>query len=223
MQILQASFDKLGAAQSMTFSAIEVNESPSRQGDPLGTATSYQVALQRPDKLRVFTPGDGPDRRFYYDGKTITAIAPNENVYATKPASGTVSSVLEAAYKQYRTYFPFTDLIVANPLADLKSALKQAYYVTRSNAAADAPMDVVALISNDVFVQMWIGVDDKLPHLIRAVYYSDPARMRHELALRDWQIDPVLPADTFVAQIPAGAKPIEFAPYGSVKKGQASK
>ena len=51
-------------------------ESPSRLGPPLVYTTTSEVAVQRPDKLRVITPGDGPAAEFYYDGKTMVAFAP---------------------------------------------------------------------------------------------------------------------------------------------------
>jgi hypothetical protein len=34
---------------------------------------------------------------------------------------------------------------------------------------------------NDVFVQVWVGTDDKLPRMVRAVYRADRARLRNQL------------------------------------------
>ena len=42
---------------------------------------------------------------------------------------------------------------------------------------------------HDVFLQIWIGADDKLPRRMRAVYRADPLRLRHELDLSNWQIE----------------------------------
>jgi hypothetical protein len=35
----------------------------------------------------------------------------------------------------------------------------------------------------DVFLQVWIGVDDKLPRQVRAVCTADPLQLRNELEL----------------------------------------
>ena len=40
---------------------------------PLRDDTISQVTVQRPDKMRVITPGDGPPTEFYYDGKSMIA------------------------------------------------------------------------------------------------------------------------------------------------------
>jgi outer membrane lipoprotein-sorting protein len=57
----------------------------------------------------------------------------------------------------------------------------------------------------------WVGADDKLPRRVRAVYRNDPAQLRHQLDLSDWQLDFALPAEAFAFSIPATAKRIEFA------------
>ena len=54
--------------------------------------------LQRPDKLMVITPGDGPGSEFYYDGKTMTAFAPAENLIAVAEAPPPLDEALKAAY-----------------------------------------------------------------------------------------------------------------------------
>ena len=51
-------------------------------GPPILYTVRYDVAMQRPDKLRVIIPGDGPASEFYYDGKSMMAYAPAENLVA---------------------------------------------------------------------------------------------------------------------------------------------
>lgn len=66
-------------------------------------------------------------------------------------------------------------------------------------------------MGDGVFVQMWIGVEDKLPRLVRAVYLDDPNEHRHEMALSDWKLDETVSADTFAPANVASAKHIPFA------------
>ena len=72
--LLKAMSGKLAAAKSMTFTATVGYEYPSKLGPPIQYTTRYDVAMQRPDKLRVLSPGDGPASEFYYDGKSLTAF-----------------------------------------------------------------------------------------------------------------------------------------------------
>ena len=55
----------LAAARTTSLSTVVSEESPSRLGPPLQYFSCYQVVLQRPDKLRVLNPGDGPASEFY--------------------------------------------------------------------------------------------------------------------------------------------------------------
>ena len=76
IDLLKAMSAKLAAAKAMSFTAIVTYESPSRIGPVLAYSTLSEVVMQRPDRLRVVTLGDGPASEFYYDGKTMTAFAP---------------------------------------------------------------------------------------------------------------------------------------------------
>jgi hypothetical protein len=128
---------------------------------------------------------------------------------------------MEANYHLSGTYFPFDDLIVADPYKDMAAGLKLAYYIGQSHIAgdigqshigSDATTDIVAYIDNGVFIQVWIGVVDKLPRVIHAIYLNDPAGLRHNLLLSNWKLDPDVPADAFAPPpSAASAKHIPFA------------
>ena len=211
IEILKAASARLAAAKSMTFTAIVSYESPSRFGPPLIYSSKSEVTLQRPDKLKVITPGDGPPSEFYYDGKTMTAFAPKENLIAVVDAPPTVDAALQAAYDSAAIYFPFSDVIVTDPYKDIADGLKVAFYIGQSSVVDGITTDMVAYITGDVFVQAWIGTQDKLPRRIYAVYLNDRARLRHVLALSNWKLDIALPADSFQAPKAPGAMRIAFA------------
>jgi hypothetical protein len=210
LAIIKAACDRLAAAKSMTFTAIVSYENPSRLGPPLVYSTKSEVTMQRPDKLRVITLGDGPRSEFYYDGKTMTAFAPAEKLVAVADAPATIEAALMKAYDVGAIYFPFTDVIVADPYKDIANGLKIAFYIGQSVVVDNTTTDMVAYLTGDVFVQAWIGTEDKLPRRIYAVYMTDSARLRHVLALSNWVLDPPVPADAFVPADTAGAAPIAF-------------
>jgi hypothetical protein len=157
IEILKAMSDRLAAAHSMSFTADVSYESPTRQGPPLVYVTQSDVTMARPNKLRVVSPGDGPASEFYYDGKVMMAYAPAENLVAVADAPPTVDAMLEAAFRTAAIYFPFTDVIVTNPYKDLADGLTLAYYVGQSHVIGGTTTDIVAYITNGVFIQAWIG------------------------------------------------------------------
>jgi len=211
LDILKAACDRLAAAHSMSFTAIVMYENPSTLGPPLAYMTKSEVAMQRPDKLRVITLADGPRSDFYYNGKTMLAFAPAEDLVAIAPAPPTIDAALKKAYQEAAIYFPFSDVVVTDPYKDLSEGLKVAFYIGQSKVIGGITTDMVAYANDAVFIQIWIGAEDKLPRMLRAVFNGDPARLRHEMVLSNWQLDPSFPPDTFTSAKAEAAKRIAFA------------
>ena len=211
IDILKAMSARLAAAHTMSFTAVTSYESPSRIGPPLVYTTLSEVTLQRPDKLRVITPGDGPASEFYYDGKMMMAYAPAENLVAVADAPPTIDAALKVAYDTAAIYFPFTDVVVADPYKDLAEGLKVAFYIGQSHVVGGTTTDMLTIVNDLVFAQLWIGADDKLPRMVRAVYATDPSRLRHQVELSNWRIDGEIPADAFTSSGAAAAQRIKFA------------
>jgi hypothetical protein len=211
IEILKAASSRLAAAHSMTFTAAVSYESPTRQGPPLVYATQSEVTMVRPDKLRVITPGDGPPSEFYYDGKIMMAYAPEENLVAVADAPPNIDATLEAVFQGAGIYFPFADVIVADPYRDISDGLTLAYYVGQSRVVAGITTDVIAYITNGVFIQAWIGADDKLPRILRAIYLDDKLQQRHILVLSNWKLNPDVAPDVFGSPAAKGARHMSFA------------
>ena len=211
IEILKATSNRLAALHTLSFTADVTYESPTRQGPPLVYATQSDVTMVRPNKLRVITPGDGPASEFYYDGKIMMAYAPAENLLAVAEAPPTIDATLEAAFDIAGIYFPFTDVIVTDPYKDIADGLTVAYYVGQSHVVGGITTDIVAYITNGVFIQAWIGAEDKLPRIIRAIYLDDKLQQRHILALSNWKLNPDVAPDVFGTSAAPNAKRIKFA------------
>jgi hypothetical protein len=211
IEILKTTCARLAAAHSMSFTAIVTYESPSRLGFPLAYGTKSDVLLERPDKLRVITLVDGPPSEFYYDGKKMMAFAPVENMVAVADAPPSIDAMLETAYHSAAVYFPFDDVIVADPYKDIAQDLRVAFYIGQSNIVGGTKTDIVAYDAGGVFIEAWIGAEDKLPRMLRAIYANDPLQSRHVLFFSNWQLDPTVPEGSFSNPKAASAKRIPFA------------
>lgn len=211
IDLLKAMSARLAAAKSMTFTAISTYESPSLVGPPLAYTTLSEVTLQRPNQLRVITPGDGPATEFYYDGKTMMAYAPAENLVAVADAPPTIDAALKAAYDSAAIYFPFSDVVVADPYKDIAAGLEHAFVMGQSRVVGGTTTDMVAFATHLVFAQIWIGAEDKLPRLLRAVYANDPSKLRQQVEFSNWRLDGEIPADSFTSPRASSASHIQFA------------
>ena len=210
MDLLKATSARLAAAKSMSFTATVGYEFPSKLGPPIAYTMRYDVTMQRPDKLKIVMPGDGPPSEFYYDGKTMMAYAPAENLVAVADAPPTIDAALMAAYNNTATFFPFTDILVTDPYVAMTEGAILAFYIGQSTVLGGVKTDMVAWANKDVFLQIWIGVDDKLPRRIRAIYAADPAQLRNELDLSNWKLDSAIAADAFTSQKALAAPHIAF-------------
>ena len=210
MALLKATSERLAAAKSMAFTATASYEYPSKLGPAIVYTMRYDVAMQRPDRLRVIVPGDGPAMEFYYDGKAVMAFAPVENLAAIAEAPPTIDAMLKQMYQTAGFFFPFSDVIAADPFTPLAQGVKTAFYVGPSGVVGGVKTDMVVWADNEVFMQLWIGVDDKLPRRVRAVYRADPLRLRHDLEFTNWQLDAPLAAEVFTSE---KAKSADKAPF----------
>jgi hypothetical protein len=223
IDLIKAASARLAAAKSMSFTAIVDIEYPSKLGPPLAYPVRYDVAMQRPDKLRVLQSGAGAANEFYYDGKAMMAYVPEANLVAVADAPPTIEAALKMASDKAAIYYPFMDLLLPDPYAVMTDKVLHAFYIGPSGAVGGVPTEAVAWATNDVFIQMWVGTEDKLPRRIRAMFAADPLKLRHDMQLSNWQIDPTHAADTFASPKAQSAPRIPFAKPVAATPPPASK
>jgi hypothetical protein len=211
LEMLKAMSQRLTGAKSMSFTAVTTYEAPARDGQPLYYSTLSQVAMQRPNKLRVITPGDGPPSDFYYDGKTMTAYSPGADLVAVADAPPTIEAAMKAAYDKAAIYFPFAEVIVGDPYKNLSDGLTSAFVVGQSHVVGDTITDIVAIANANVRAEIWIGVADGLPRMARAIYPNDPTRSRYEIQFSNWHLNPPMKDTDFTSAQALKAPRIDFA------------
>lgn len=212
VEVLKAACNALAGAKTMSFTAVNTYERAAANGQPLYYATLNQVTLQRPNKLRVVTPGDGVADAFYYDGKTMTAYVPSENLVAVAEAPPTIDELIDTAWEKAAIYFPFSDVIVSEPCAVFHRKMTSAFYVGQSKVIGGTTTDMLAVAGEDVQAELWIGATDHLPRLIRVVYPKEPAHALYQTEYSDWHIGQTVAPGVFATEQAAKAKPMPFLP-----------
>ena len=141
----------------------------------------------------------------------MMAFAPAANLVAVADAPPTIDAMLRVAFHSAAIYYPFADVIVADPYKDIADGLTVAFYIGQSSVVGGTTTDMVAFAHDDVLVQVWIGASDKLPRRSRAIYRNDPTQLRHQMDLSNWKLDAAIPAGSFTSARAATAKRIPFA------------
>ena len=222
--ILRASCDALGAAQTMTFTAMDTFQRAAASGQRKFNAhvVLNHVTMQRPDKLRVLKLGDGTPNEFYYDGKTFAIYVPSTNVISIADAPTTVDQMLDSAWDVASIYFPFANVLVSRPCSALDGKVKTAVYVGQSTVVGGTSTDVVAVTGRKVQAELWIGVADHLPRMLREIYSSVPGHPQYQTDYSDWHLDAQVEASDFGSGKAATAKRVPFEPVGASPPPSAS-
>ena len=219
LDLLRRMSDALAHAKSLSFSVRRAFDEPAANGQPLLYMVASDVVLQRPDRLKVITTGDGPPSEFYYDGKEMAVFlpgrAPAESLVAIETAPPKLEDLLEAAYTKAGIYFPYVDLIVDDPYTAITEKLTSAFVMGQSNVVANTKTDIVAIANADFQAQIWIGANDRLPRLVWLNPTGAANRPRSMMEFSNWKIGLATSAKTFHSAKAWGAARIKFAKPGA--------
>jgi hypothetical protein len=215
VSLLQACGDRLKAAETLSFTATSLQDVPNADGQSIIYAERSRVDLQRPDKLRIATIGDGPASLFLSDGTTMTAYRPAEKTIATAPAPASMDAVLEREGKAIGRSVAFADVLVADPAKGFTDALTRAFIVGRSRIVGGVETDIVAFSAPDADGQIWIGVRDKLPRQLLVTYTKEPGQPRDAVTFSGWRVDHRISRRAFRPVRSRSATTVPFANPGS--------
>jgi hypothetical protein len=216
MDTLKAACDVLAGAKAMSFTATSTYEKAARNGQPLYYAVQNRVTMQRPDKLRVITPGDRIPDAFYYDGKSVMAYVPSAEVVAIASAPPTIDDMVDFVWNAAAIYFPFVDVILSRPCDVFEhEGLNSAFYVGQSHVVGDTVTDMVAVAADNVQAELWIGVQDHLPRMVRVVYPHEPAHALYQTEYTDWKLMEAAEPGAFTTNKAEKAQRIPFQPPGT--------
>jgi hypothetical protein len=194
IELLKAVGDRLAAAHTLFFVATETVDRLSRRSE---------VTLQRPDKVRVSVSGDGSSLESYCSGNTMVTFLPAKKALTIAKAPPTINDCLKDAYQAAALEIPPIVPILADFQRGLIRGLKHASYAGQS-ALAGETADVVTYSDDNVSMQMWVGIEDKLPRRLHVVYLDDPNRLRRSVAFSDWKIDAPVRPEAFTSLNPGG-------------------
>lgn len=207
--IVRKMSDRFRRARTITFLGRTIMELPVADGTLATFFNEATVAVRRPDGLVAKRSGDLPAFQFAYDGKTMTAFAPDSRRWGTTAAPPTLDAMIFAASEKGNLSFPFDELLVADPFEAITKG------ATRVSGLGPTIMagkrhDHVLVVSPGVQLELWIDGSTSLPARVTVVYTDDPLRPHLTAEYREWRLDPKLPASTFTLGKPAGVQEVEF-------------
>jgi hypothetical protein len=201
----------LASAKSFTYRSNNFMEVQAEAtGQFLTFFVDTEVALQRPNKLRVNVSGDVPGFQFYFDGTQVSAFDPQKNVHSVSGPIATIDEMLDFVTTKAHINFPSADFMYSNPYAVMTKNLTHAIVVGPSMVNG-VPCEHFAFMEPALNWEIWIENGKRaLPLRMAMTYKQIPNFPRFMIEYKDWNLNPKLSAATFVFKAPANSKQIEF-------------
>jgi hypothetical protein len=179
---------------------------------PSGQKVQYTGAIDlvatRPNRLRLNLDSTRKRRQYFYDGRTLTVYSPRQGYYATLDAPPTIGEMIKTFGERYDIVIPLADLFAIGEDPAIMARIQSGFFVG-TEAVDDQTCDHYAFRQEKADWQIWIRDDDAQPLPCRIVITSreDPALPQYE-ARMTWNLQPVVPPDTFTFTPPEGAERI---------------
>ena len=210
LAVLKRMSDALAAAKAFTYQSRSALELPARNGQFLTFISTANVALKRPNLLRAIITGETPHFNFYYDGSTVSALAPDTNVFSITKAPPTIDDMLPALEDETGIRFVTAPLLLSNPYRTMVRGMTSAIVVGPSLVHGTA-CEHLAFQSPGVNWEIWIETGSRsLPRRLAVTFTDRPKFPRTLVEFSNWNLRPWLNARDFVFHKPDGAKEIPF-------------
>ena len=204
--LLKAMSDYMAAQNSISFNYDSNLEIVTTEGQKLGLASSGTIEISRPDKIRASRTGGFADVELTFDGKTLTLLGKNVNLYAQAELPGTLDNLVDQIRDKYNRPLPAADLILSDPYEELMADVKDVKDLG-SGVIRGQECDHLAFRNDDVDWQIWIAQGDK-PYPCRYVITSTKVDRapQYTIDVRDWKASTEASSVNFSFTPPAGAK-----------------
>ncbi|WP_128927740.1 DUF2092 domain-containing protein [Bradyrhizobium guangxiense] len=172
-------------------------------------ASSGQVKLGRPDKLRVRRTGGYADVELVYDGKTLSLYGNDAKSYMQAEMAGTVDQMIAEMQSHSGLGMPGTDLLLANAFEELTATATEGKHVGQG-VIDGVECEHLAFRTPETDWQIWIETGAKpVPRKYVITSKTVTGAPQYTLRTRDWKTD-AFAEDTFVFKAPAGAIKIDI-------------
>ena len=208
--LLKAMSDYLAGQKAISFSYDSNLEIVTKDKQKLALASSGTVALDRPDKARVTRHGGFADIEAVFDGKTLTLLGKNTNLYAQVDAPGTIDHLVDELRDKYHRPVPGADLLLSNVYEQLMAPVTNVKDLG-SGVIGGVECDHLAFRTEEVDWQIWIAQGAR-PYPCRYVITSKLVAdgPQYSIQIRDWKTGNEVAADDFGFKNAMNAKKIEL-------------
>lgn len=186
-KILKSMSDYMAAQKSISFEFDATLEVVTTDDQKLGLASSGTLNLNRPDKMFVTRTGGFVDIELSFDGKTLTLLGKNLNVYTQLEEPGTIDNLIDELKDTYNQPLPAADLLLSSSYDQLMQDVVDVKDLG-SGVVGGVVCDHLAFRTSEVDWQIWIAQGNQ-PYPCRYVITSKriDGGPQYSVQMRNWQ------------------------------------
>lgn len=209
-RLLKAMSDYLAAQQAISFDFDSTFEVVTADEQVLGLVSSGSVRLNRPDKIHAIRSGGFADVEMSFDGKTVTILGKNLNLYTQVEEPGTLDQLVDVMREKYGRPLPAADLLLSSSyevmmqnVVDIKDL--------GSGVVGGVECDSLAFRTDEVDWQIWIAHGDN-PYPCRYVITSKQVAKgpQYSMQFRNWKTGDAVAASDFTFKNSTKAEKVEL-------------
>ena len=210
-ELLQELGQYIDGAEQFTFQAeVEVDE-VSPQGQKTQYTSSFDVAVQRPDRLFANQQGDLQNRSLWFDGDRFTLLNQDLNNYLSVDTPNTLAEAVPFL-EDRGVVFPLADFVTGNFYQGVIANVQTGRYLGLHQVRGEL-CHHLALTQDNIDWQIWIEDGYQIvPCKLIITYKNLPESPQYTAYFSDWDFSPRLPDRLFRFIPPEGASEIEFLP-----------
>ncbi|MGE3872523.1 MAG: DUF2092 domain-containing protein [Parvibaculaceae bacterium] len=212
-QLFKAMSDYMASQQKISFDLDTNFEITTKDDQKIAFASSGTVTLSRPDRIRATRVGGFANVELVFDGKTVSLLGKDANLYAQAEIPGTIDNLVDVMRDKYHRPLSGADLLMSDIFGELMPLATEVRDVG-SGVIRGVECDHLAFRTKEVDWQIWIAQGDQ-PYPCRYVVTTKDVKgwPQYTLDIRDWKTGAEVAADDFAFKPPSGAqklKPGEF-------------
>ena len=215
--LLKAMTEYVAAQKAISFDYDVSLEVVTRDDQKLTLAASGNVELARPDKVRASRSGGFADIETVFDGKTLTILGKNMNIYTQVAIPGSIDHLVDELREKYNRPLPAADLLTSDSYDGLMEDVVDVKDLG-SGVIGGTECDHLAFRKKDVDWQIWIAQGSR-PYPCRydiatKVVAGSPG---YSIQIRNWKTGSDVASGGFSFTPPPGARQVDVADLATLK------
>ncbi len=208
-ELVKKSYNYLGLLKHYSFKATIVNEDEYADHMMLLLTHHYEVAVQRPDKVRMQVRGDVENRNTTMNKGKVSVVDLETHNYGVIQVEDDIDDALDTLIDDYGFAIPLTQLLYSDTAEDLEDDLGEGFYFG-TVLVDEKPCYYVGFPGKEWDIQLWIEKGDR-PLIRRAAFVDKMTKDQPRSMIKvAWNIDEIKDQSVFDFTVPKGAKKVEI-------------